>query len=589
MDVIARKLFAFLQRVCRLVWREFPLFVMLVAFTSVPALFGGVDIGGFFKSALPQTIPVCLLLCWIAVWKRWLWVAVFVMANLIFFVELGCYFCQHTRFNSVIAILMLQTNIMESREFIGFAMVPIVKAAICSVALVIFFLLWNFVWKRGCAVKIGKTLRLDNRVVVCIVGSALALSIFYSPLRLWKCFKTYDRYWKRMSPMSDASTHAVYFFAIKDSVFNPEMREMDKLAQTIADTDVQNARSKDELAIVYVIGESFGRSRSSLYGYPMDTNPYMTSEMNDSSLVLFDNVVAPSSRTIDVFRYMLSTCDILGDKGFVEYPLLPSLMKKSGYYVSYYDNQSVLNSAKFDFGCTFFLSNYDVQKQSIDDYNAGSETYDGEFVSVYSPHKDSVRNLTIYHIMGQHVDFKQRYPEDFAKFSARDYSQYKYYTEEQAEMVAEYDNATLYNDYVLSKIIDNLRDDVAIVVYAPDHGEEVYDYRDAMGRQLIFPEESIRLLFEVPVMIWVSDRFKDQYPEDVEMLRKNTHKAIYNSDLSHTILDLAGIETESFRPDLSLLRAGDGRTDRRILQSNFEYDANRDKVRSVRMRYEKAE
>ena len=587
--MMARKLFAFLQRVCRLVWDQLPMFVMLVAFMSVPASFDGFELGDMLKSVLPQSILISLLVCWLASRKRWLWYTVFVIANLLFFVELGCLFCQHTRFKSVIAILILQSNLAESKEFIGFAMVPIAKAAVCSAATVIFFLLWNFVWKRGYAVKIGKTLRLDNRVVVCLVGGAFALSVVYSPLRIRKCLNTYDRYWKRMHNMTDANTPVVYYFAIKDSFFNPEMGEIDKLAQTIADTEVDDAEAKDELAIVYVIGESFGRGRSSLYGYPMETNPYMRSELNDSSLILYDNVVTSSSRTIDVYRYMLSTCDILRDRGFVEYPLLPSIMKKGGYHVSYFDNQSVLNSAKFDFGCTFFLSNYDVQKQSMDDYNAGSETYDGEFVSVYSPYKDSSRNLTIYHILGQHVDFEQRYPADFAKFSAKDYSSYGYDNAEQAKMVAEYDNATLYNDYVLSEIIDKLRDDVAIMIYAPDHGEEVYDYRDAMGRQINVPDESIRILFEVPVMIWVSDKFKELYPEDVERLRKNTHKAIYNSDLSHTILDLAGIETESFRPDLSLLRDGDGRTDRRILQNNFEYDANRDKVRSIRMRYEKIE
>lgn len=584
--MIAQKLFAFLRGICQLVCSQLPLFVMLVAFMVIPAYFNGFYLSSFLSFLLPQTILASLLLCWIGAQKRWLWCSIFIIANLFFFVELGCYFCQQSRFNSAIAVLMLQTNIQESKEFIDFAIVPIAKAALCSAVTVVFFICWNFYWGHGWRIRVVNRLRLNNTLLVCFIGSVITLSIIYSPVRLYQCFKTYDRYWRRMTPMSDASTIVVYYYALKDSLFNPEMRNLDKLAETIAAAKVQDVKAKDELTIVYVIGESFGRSRSSLYGYPMDTNPNMEREHKNGSLMIFDNVVSPTSSTMDVYRYMLSTCDILGDKSFMEYPLLPSLLKKDGYHVSYFDNQSVLNSAKLDFGCTFFFSNSDVRNQSIDESNDATETFDGEFISVNPLRKDLPHSLTIYHLMGQHVGFKGRYTPDFAKFSAKDYSAYDY-TPQQADMVAAYDNATLYNDYVLGKIIDQLRDKIAIMFYVPDHGEEVYDYRDVMGRKVNVPFESVRLLFEVPVMIWVSDKYKELYPDEMELLQKNKHKAIYNTDVSHTILDLAGVQTESFRPELSLLREGEGRTNRRILRNNFEYDANRDKVRAVKMRYEK--
>ncbi|MDE7426921.1 MAG: phosphoethanolamine transferase [Muribaculaceae bacterium] len=586
MSKIAQKIFAFLQGVCRLAWSELPLFVILVAFSVLPAYFNEFYLNSFLSFMLPQTILVSLLICWVASQRRWLWYTVFGVANLIFFVELGCYFCQESRFNSAIAVLMLQTNVQESKEFIEFAMIPIAKAALCSVIIVLLLLFWSYYWRRGWKIKIKDRLKLNNRVVVCVIGTLLSLSIVYTPLRLYQCFKIYDRYWRRMTPMSDASAPVVYCYAIMDSFFNPEMRNLDMLAETIANTKVQILNSKDELNIVYVIGESFGRIRSSMYGYPKCTNPYMQRELEDGSLIIFDNVLSPTSSTMEVYRYILSTCDILGDKSFVEYPLLPSILKKAGYHVSYYDNQGVINGAKLDFGCTFFFSNSDVRKQSIDEYNSAIETYDGTFITENPVRKDLPLSLTIYHLMGQHVGFKGRYTPDFAKFSAKDYSSYGY-TEQQADMVAAYDNATLYNDYVLFKIIEQLRDKVAVMIYVPDHGEEVYDYRDVMGRQINAPQESVRLLFEVPVMIWVSNKFKELYPEKVDLLKLNGNKAIYNTDLSHTILDLAGVETESFRPDLSLLRECAGRTNRRILRNNFEYDANRDKVKSVKMRYEK--
>lgn len=591
---MTHKIYAFLHGVCRLAWRQLPLFVMLVAFATIPARFGEMvsPTGGaaylrsYIVFLLPQTILTSLLLCWVADRRRWLWYTVFTIASLLFFIELGCFFCQHTRFNTAIAILMLQTNGAETKEFFDFAMVPVSKAAGCSVVIAAIFLCWARLWRRGWAARMARWRVLNNQVAVCVVGTALTLSVVYTPLRLRQCVKGYYWYYMRMSPMLDASTTVVYWYALMDTAFNPEIRQLENLAETIEAADVDMSRGKDELEIVYVIGESFGRSRSSLYGYPMETNPRMSAEMADSALIIFDNVVTHSPGTHEVYRCMLSTYDLLGTKKYADYPLLPAILRKAGYRVAYYDNQSVLNSVKLDFGCASFLSDKTVQQQSIDYLNEATERYDGTFVATYPPIGDSPRSMTIYHLMGQHVGFANRYPADFAKFTRADYAPAGCYTDQQADVVAQYDNATLYNDYVLSKIIDSLRDKVAIMVYAPDHGEEIYDYRDVTGRYVNYPDESIRLLYEIPAMIWVSDKYRELYPHEVEMLRQNIHKAIYNSDLPHTILDMAGVETQSFSPGLSLLRSGTGRTDRRLLRNNYNYDANRHKLHTLKLRYE---
>lgn len=191
--------------------------------------------------------------------------------------------------------------------------------------------------------------------------------------------------------------------------------------------------------------------------------------------------------------------------------------------------------------------------------------------------------------MGQHEQFRERYPDEYNSFSAKDYPQSLGYTPEQAKTVAEFDNATRYNDFVLSKIIGSLKDKTAILIYASDHGEEVYDIDDKRGRGLTLRVGSIRPLCEVPVMVWVSDRYKSLYSEKVENLRKNAHKAIYNSDLSHTVIDAAGVSTATFNPELSLLSKGKGRTDRIILMNNYKYDLNRDKIRAQKLRYEKTQ
>ncbi len=588
MGLMLRKILNFLSGITRMVWFQLPMFVMLVVFMTAPTYFSGYySYKTYLIFVLPQVILPALSLCWLASLKRWLWWSVFVLADLLFLVELGCLFSQHTRFNSVIAVLFMQTNTAEATEFINFAIEPISKALAANVAIAGFFALLDYAWRKNPGKKLPGLCRLNKKFVGCGIGAVFAFSVVYSPYFCIKAAGLHTEYWEHCWPMSEASNIVVYYYAFVDSFFNPDMRDLDKLENTINRTAITTDNIKDELTIVYVIGESFGRCRSSLFGYPFETNPMMTRELQDSSMFIFDNVISISSRTIDVYRQMLSTCDVLGDKPFVEYPLLPAILKKGDYEVAYYDNQSVLSSTKLDFACTYFLSNIAIREQTVDKCNDESFDYDGELVDRYPPLSGSAKSVTIYHLIGQHVTFNKRCPANFSYFSAADYAGLECYTEDQAKVMADYDNATRYNDFVLFQILNRLRDKVALLVYAPDHGEEAYDYRDRMGRQLNFPIESVRLLFEVPVMVWVSDKYKELYPQEVEMLRKNKHKAIYNSDLPHTIIDAAGIYTESFRPEVSLLREGPGRSNRRILQNNFEYDANRDRIRSFKMHYEK--
>lgn len=70
--------------------------------------------------------------------------------------------------------------------------------------------------------------------------------------------------------------------------------------------------------------------------------------------------------------------------------------------------------------------------------------------------------------------------------------------------IADYDNATRYNDYVLMQIINRFRNQNTVLLYFSDHGEEVYDYRDHKGRDLSSNTISYNYLkyqHEIPFMI----------------------------------------------------------------------------------------
>lgn len=591
-----RRLFSSFIEIARIVWKELPLFGMLVTFMTIPSLFaGGHFSSDFFFFVIPQTILPVLILCWLASLRNWLWWIIFSVANLLFLIELGCYFCISSRLNSLLSTLLLQSNVHESAEFLQFASQPIIKSIIGSGVVAIVVLILNYLWKKIFANRFIASTKMITGCL-CSVGIILTILSGYSLYCITKSIDYYSAnsqhgtdYLKRVGMMRYASCPVTYYFIVKDMFDNPRLKSLDKLGDTLTNLEVDVINRKDSLNIVYVIGESLSRNKSSLFGYDVINNsPFLHREMEQGSLYIFDNIISETNQTIGIVPYMMSTCSVTSSERYGEYPLLPAILKKGGYHVRYIDNQSVIGDThKFDFRCTYFFARDIVRNLSLDEHNDRNFEYDGQIVEAYPPIWDKKRNLTIYHLMGNHVEASKRYPEEFAKFTTDDYCGIGY-SPSQIAFVSEYDNATLYNDYVLYQIIEKLRNDVAILIYASDHGDEVFDYadRDHRGRELNVTIETSRVFCEVPVIIWVSDKYKELYPDEIKSLEYNIHKPLYNTDLVHTLIDISGINTESFNPDLSLLRENGGRIDR-IIQHSVHYDRDREVINSRKMLYEK--
>ena len=65
----------------------------------------------------------------------------------------------------------------------------------------------------------------------------------------------------------------------------------------------------------------------------------------------------------------------------------------------------------------------------------------------------------------------------------------------------------------------------------------------------------MHLIFEVPLMIWMSDIYKQRNPEIVENIKSNKDKPYITGDISHTILDMAGVRCSQFVSKKSVANA----------------------------------
>ena len=175
----------------------------------------------------------------------------------------------------------------------------------------------------------------------------------------------------------------------------------------------------------------------------------------------------------------------------------------------------------------------------------------------------------------QHVSYSDRYPKEEAYFTPGDIRR-EDLTQQERQVVADYDNATRYNDQVVDAILARFTDRDAIAVYLSDHGEEVYDYRDFFCRSHDLPltPEVCKYQFEIPFMIWMSDTYRRNRPDVAAQVAGALDRPFSADDLSHLLLDLAGIRCRWYDPARSLIGERFDTTRPRPLLMGFEPAGN---------------
>ena len=130
-----------------------------------------------------------------------------------------------------------------------------------------------------------------------------------------------------------------------------------------------------------------------------------------------------------------------------------------------------------------------------------------------------------------------------------------------AQKIADYDNATLHNDRTIKAILTAHKNRPTIAIYFSDHGEEVYDFRNAYGRIGAHDSMSDRTaikkyidaLYGVPFEIWCSDAYIARHPGALESIKRHIMRPATTDLVGHTLLNLSGISSPAYRPDLDML------------------------------------
>lgn len=356
------------------------------------------------------------------------------------------------------------------------------------------------------------------------------------------------------------------------------IREADDMARHTKEAVVDSCTFRCP-KIVLIIGESYSKHHSQLYGYAMPTTPKQRRWMEEGRLVAFDDVVSPWNLTSNVFKDIMSTHSTDEEGNWTDGVLFPALFKLAGYKVDFLSNQFYADKqqSNCDVNGSFFLNRSDMNAMCFDHRSTQHFQTDGIFLrKELKPLKHADRELVIVHLYGQHMTYKDRapYKDEQKPFHPADYKR-KDLGKSDLQTLVDYDNACHYNDTIVSAVYEQFKGEDAIFVYLSDHGEYVYDSTEVrFGRthNTSITPEMAHYEFEVPMVVFFTDEFRRRHPDVVFQVAEARHRPFSIDDLPHLLMGLAGISSPHYSAKHDILNKSYNAQRPRLLRGTTDYD-----------------
>ena len=305
---------------------------------------------------------------------------------------------------------------------------------------------------------------------------------------------------------------------------------------------------KKELVIM-VVGEAARANRFSLNGYEKETNPLLKQE----EIVNFSNMYSCGTSTAESVPCMFSIFDKADydyKKGISTENILDVLKHTNDIQILWRDN----NSDSKGVALRVDFEDYRTSKtNTICDEECRDE---GMIVGLdeYIKNNQGKDILIVLHQMGNHGPaYYKRYPKEFEKFTPVCKSnQLEQCTQE--EVSNAYDNAILYTDYFLSKVINFLKpysnNYETAMLYMSDHGESLGENGIYLHGLPYFmaPDEQKH----IGSIMWFGGK---DIKEDIDIEKLNSYKnqPFSQDDLFHTLLGLFEVETNVYKKEMDIL------------------------------------
>lgn len=318
-------------------------------------------------------------------------------------------------------------------------------------------------------------------------------------------------------------------YTVNISLFYAHQYKKNQKEILLPDATIKN---NEKSVVVLVIGESARSENFSLYGYKKNTNPLL-------------------SKTSNVFHFNATsdaTYTTAGVKSILEHTNSDDLYEILPNYL-YRNNVEVI----------WRTTNWGEPPVHIKDYqdraflkpNCKGDACEFDEVllsglkeQILASKKNKI--LIVLHTSTSHgPTYSKKYPPQFEIFKPVCNS-VELGNCSRTELINAYDNTIVYTDYILSHVIDDLKQlkqFKSTMIFVSDHGESLGEKNLYMhGLPLsIAPKQQ----YEIPFIVWYSDNSLKQLKPN-EMLSQN--------HVFHSVLNFLSVESPIYNEDLNIFK-----------------------------------
>ena len=317
-------------------------------------------------------------------------------------------------------------------------------------------------------------------------------------------------------------------YAVNTPLFYIHQAQKNKKEIILPDATITN---NEKSVVVLVIGESARKANFSLYGYNKNTNPLLSK---------LENVFSFNATSCATYTTAGVKCILEHENTSDLYEILPNYLNRNGIdviwrttnwgeppvHIEKYQKRDYLNTICEGNGCDYD----EVLIAGLKD-------------EILKSTKDKI--LIVLHTSTSHgPTYSKKYPEQFEVFKPVCNS-VEVANCSQEELINAYDNTIVYTDYILSSVIESLKElpeYKSSMIYVSDHGESLGEnnlYMHGVPMSLA-PKEQ----YEIPFIVWVSEGSKS--------LKKNN--AVTQNHVFHSVMNFLSVASPIYNEEFNIYK-----------------------------------
>jgi lipid A ethanolaminephosphotransferase len=318
-------------------------------------------------------------------------------------------------------------------------------------------------------------------------------------------------------------------YAVNTSLFYIHEHKKNEKEILLPDATIKD---NQKAVVVLVIGESARSQNFSLYGYNKNTNPLL-------------------SKTDNLFHFNATsdaTYTTAGVKSILEHKNTDDLYEILPNYLYRNDVEVVWRTTNWG-EPPIHIKNF--QNRDVLKTNCKGEGCDYDEVlltglkeQILASKKNKI--LIVLHTSTSHgPTYSKKYPPQFENFKPVCNS-VELGNCTQTELINAYDNTIVYTDYILSSVIEDLKqlkEYKSTMLFVSDHGESLGEKNLYMhGIPISFaPKEQ----YEIPFIVWVSDTSSKKIKANNELTQNHVF---------HSVLNFLNIESPIYNEDMNIFK-----------------------------------